>query len=53
VNNKQVVSSRVTGYTHSPAPTLIAATAYDTATIALVQLAQRVRPLQVDLAAHG
>jgi hypothetical protein len=53
VNATQVVSSRVTGYTAFTGTNTNRATAYDTATITLVQLAERVRALQVDLTAHG
>jgi hypothetical protein len=53
VAGTQVVSSRVTGYTAFTGTNTNRGTAYDTATITLVQLAERVRALQVDLTAHG
>lgn len=53
VNGTQVVKSRVTGYTAFTGTNTNRATAYDTATITLVQLAERVRAFQVDLTAHG
>lgn len=53
VNGTQVVKSRVTGYTAFTGTNTNRGTAYDTATITLVQLAERVRALQVDLTAHG
>lgn len=52
-NGTQVVGPRVTGYTAFSGTNTNRGTAYDTATITLVQLAERVRALQVDLTAHG
>ena len=52
-NAVQVVSARVTGYTAFTGTNTNRGTAYDTATITLIQLAERVRALQVDLTAHG
>ena len=49
----QVVSTRVTGYTAFTGTNTNRGTAYDTATITLPQLAERVRALQIDLTAHG
>ncbi len=49
----KVVGTRVTGYTAFTGTNTNRATAYDTATITLPQLAERVRALQVDLTAHG
>ena len=53
INNNQVVSDRATGYTNAMTGTANRATAYDTATITLVQLAQRVKALTDDLRTHG
>lgn len=49
----QVVTSRRTGYTNAMTGTANRATAYDTSTITLVQLAERVKALQDDLTTHG
>lgn len=53
IGASQVLSTRVTGYTAFTGTNTNRGTAYDTATITLVQLAERVRALQVDLTAHG
>jgi hypothetical protein len=52
VGGVQVVSAPVTGYT-AMTGTVDKASARDTATITLVQLAQRVNALQTSLTAHG
>jgi hypothetical protein len=49
----QVVGPRRTGYTNAMTGTVNRATSYDTSTITLVQLAQRVKALQDDLTTHG
>lgn len=49
----QVVTARRTGYTNALAGTANRATAYNTATITLVQLAERVKAIQDDLTTHG
>lgn len=48
----QVVNTRVTGYTAFTGA-VNRGTAYDTATVTLVQLAERVAAIQADLTAHG
>lgn len=48
-----VLGDRKTGYTNPMTGTSNRATAYDTSTITLVQLAERVRAIQQDLTAHG
>jgi hypothetical protein len=49
----QVVGPQITGYTNAMTGTANRATSYDTSTITLVQLAQRVKALQDDLRSHG
>lgn len=49
----QVITTRRTGYTNAMTGTANRATSYDTGTITLVQLAQRVKALQDDLTTHG
>ena len=49
----QVVTARRTGYTNAMAGTANTATAYNTATITLVQLAERVKAIQDSLTTHG
>lgn len=49
----QVVTARQTGYTNAMAGTKNRATAYNTGTITLVQLAERVGALLDDLTIHG
>ena len=51
-NGTAVVQARVTGYT-AMTNTLNRATAYDSTTITLAQLASRVKAIQDDLTAHG
>lgn len=53
INGVGVVTSRRTGYSNAMTGTANRATSYDTATITLVQLAQRVKALQDDLSTHG
>jgi hypothetical protein len=53
VSATKVVGARVTGYVAFTGTNTNRGTAYDTATITLPQLAERVRALQVDLTAHG
>lgn len=53
VGGNVVVSDRRTGYTAAMTGTANRATAYDTSTITLVQLAERVKALQDDLTSHG
>ena len=53
VNGTQVVTSRRTGYTNAMTGTKDRATAYDTTTITLPQLAARVGALLDDLTTHG
>jgi hypothetical protein len=48
-----VVTTRRTGYTNAMTGTANRATAYDTSTVTLVQLAERVKALQDDLTTHG
>jgi hypothetical protein len=49
----QVVTSRQTGYTNAITGTANRATTYDTSTITLQQLAERVKAIQDDLTLHG
>lgn len=49
----QVVTTRRTGYTNAMTGTANRATAYDTATITLVQLAERMKAIEDDLILHG
>jgi hypothetical protein len=49
----QVVTARRTGYTNAMAGTANTATAYNTATITLVQLAERLKAIQDSLTTHG
>lgn len=49
----QVVTTRRTGYTNAMTGTANRATAYDTSTITLVQLAERVKALLDDQTTHG
>lgn len=49
----QVLTSRRTGYTNAMTGTANRATAYDTSTVTLVQLAERVKALLDDLTTHG
>lgn len=49
----QVITSRRTGYTNAMTGTADRANAYDTATISLIQLAQRVKAIEDDLLTHG
>lgn len=53
VNGVKVTGGRVTGYTNAMTGTKNRATAYDTGTITLVQLAERVGALLDDLTTHG
>lgn len=53
VDGQGVVGGRRTGYTNAMTGTANRATAYDTSTITLVQLAERVKALQDDLTSHG
>ncbi len=53
INSTQVLTSRRTGYTNALAGTANRATAYNTSTITLQQLAERVKALQDDLSTHG
>lgn len=53
VNATAVVGSRKTGYTNPMTGTANRATSYATSTITLVQLAERVKAIQDDLASHG
>jgi hypothetical protein len=53
INSTQVLTSRRTGYTNALAGTADRATAYNTSTITLQQLAERVKALQDDLSTHG
>jgi hypothetical protein len=53
VNGVQVVGTRLTGYTNAMTGTANRATSYDTSTITLVQLAQRVKAIEDDLTTHG
>lgn len=50
---QQVVGRRRTGYTNAMTGTADRATAYDTSTITLVQLAERVKAIEDDLTTHG
>ena len=52
VQSVKVVGTRVTGYS-AITGTANRGTSYDTSTITLVQLAQRVKAIQEDLTAHG
>jgi hypothetical protein len=49
----RVVSARCTGYTNAMTGTADRGTAFNTATVTLQQLAQRVKALEDDLLAHG
>lgn len=53
LDGTQVVSNRVTGYTNAMTGTANRATSYDTGTITLVQLAERVKAVTDDLRTHG
>jgi hypothetical protein len=53
INAVQVLTSRRTGYTNAMSGTADRATPYDTSTITLVQLAQRVKAIEDDLLTHG
>jgi hypothetical protein len=53
IASTKVLGARVTGYVAFTGTNTNRGTAYDTATITLPQLAERVRALQVDLTAHG
>ena len=52
-SSTQVVGARATGWTAFSGTGANIATAYDTATITLVQLAERVRSIQAALTTHG
>jgi hypothetical protein len=49
----QVVTTRRTGYTNAMTNTVDRATAFDTTTVTLAQLASRVKAIQDDLTTHG
>jgi hypothetical protein len=49
----QILTARRAGYTNAMAGTADRATAYDTATISLIQLAERVKAIEDDLLTHG
>ena len=53
INTTQVLTARRTGYTNAMTGTADRATAYDTSTISLAQLAQRVKAIEDDLLTHG
>jgi hypothetical protein len=53
VGGTKIIGTRKTGYTNAITGTANRATSYDTSSITLVQLAQRVKALQDDLTSHG
>lgn len=53
LSGTQVIKTRITGYTNAMTGTADRATGYDTSTITLPQLAERVKAIQDDITTHG